>query len=282
MDVVGAGGEEGDVAQKRVRGLNQTVEAALSEAQLFHKHLGLLGLHVHDVLFKLGGYRQHCGALLLGQRGDRQKLGVVAVVGHAVLVEVGRVDDGLGGEQAAVLEDVLVLVGEGEGARGLALRQVLEQLFAHVGLVLILFVAALEVLFCLLQTALDDLDIGQNQFEIQALGVGSGVGRLGEEDGVVKAANHVDQRVGLADVLQNRVAAARALAHAGHVHKVDGSGRILLGLVILRQPVKPLVGDLGLADVGLVGRSVAAGLRLGACECVIQRRLAHRGKTHDT
>ena len=91
------------------------------------------------------------------------------------------------------------------------------------------------------------------------------------------------QGVGLADGLQQGVALAAAVADARHVHKVDGGGRILFGMIVLRQPVQPLVGDLGRAQVGL-GRcvGVAAGLRARPGKRVEQSALAHVGQAYDT
>ncbi len=128
---------------------------------------------------------------------------------------------------------------------------------------LIFLVAGLEIFPGFFQAALHDLNVGQDQLQLQGLCVGAGVCGIGEEGGVVKAADHVDQSVHLTDVLQNRISAARPLAHACHVHEVDAGGGVLLGLIVFGQPVQPLVGHFGLTDVGLGGGAhVAAGLRL--------------------
>ena len=89
------------------------------------------------------------------------------VGGHAVLVHVRGVDHGLDGQQAAVGQDVLILVGKVEVARGLLLLEVRDQRLAHLDLPLELFVAALCVFLRAVEAALDDLDVGEDQLELK-------------------------------------------------------------------------------------------------------------------
>ncbi len=124
-------GEGGDIAQQVIAGLNEAIQAPLGEPQLRHEHLGLLGLHAGDVLLELGGNRQHGGVLLGSQRGQRLEVIVILPVGHAVLAEVGHVDNGLDAEETAVLQNVMIGLGEGEEAGGLAVGQVSDELLAH-------------------------------------------------------------------------------------------------------------------------------------------------------
>ena len=80
---------------------------------------------------------------------------------------------------------------------------------------------------------------------------------------VVKAADHVDDGVRLADVGQELVAQALALAgaldKAGDVHELDDRRGLLLGLIHLRQLVQPLVRHGHHAHVGVDGAEGVVG-----------------------
>ena len=239
------------------------------------------GVELRDVLLKFGGHGQHRRAALGSEGGEGLEVLVAFETGHAALVEVRRVDHGLDGQQAPVDQNVLVLVGELEAARGLLALQMGEQGFAHLHLALVLLVAAFGVLFRALETALHDLHVREDELQIEGLRVAHGVGLFEKDAVVVEAAHDLDQRVDHADGLED-LAPLAAGGDARHVHELDRGGGVFLRVVVFGQPVEPLVRHLGGADVRLGGGvGIAAGLGLRAGQRVEQRRLADIRQTHD-
>ena len=179
--------------------------------------------------------------------------------------------------------DVFVVLGELKGRSGLSVGQMFQQRFAHLGFALILFVSALGVLLRLLQAALHQLDVRQDQLQIQRLRVAAGIGLLQKQLVVFKAAYHMHKRIHLPDGLQIGVAAAAALFDAHNVHEFDGSRRIFLRMIVVSQPVQPLVRHLSLADIRLYsGVGVAAGLRMGTGQRIEQRCFSNIGQSYDS
>ena len=96
----------------------------------------------------------------------------------------------------------------------------------------------------------------------------------------------MDNGVRAADVLEELVAEARAVARAldqsRDVHKFDDGGGLFLRLVHLRELVKPLVRHGDHAHVRLDGaEGVVGALRAGVGDGVEQCALAHVGQAHD-
>ena len=169
-------------------------------------------------------------------------------------------------------------------------RQCLE----HLGLMEELLIA-LGGLRGLLYTAVDHLQVRHDQLQVDGLDVAQGVhgdvlaciGHHVHDVLVVKASDHMDDGVRAADVLQELVAQAGALAGAlyqtGDVHELDDGGRLFVRLVHLRQLVQPLIRHSHHAHIGLDGAEGVVGA-FGACvgNGVEQGALAHVGQTHDT
>ena len=104
---------------------------------------------------------------------------------------------------------------------------------------------------------------------------------------VIKAADHVDDGVGHADVAQKLVAQALApggaLHQSGDVHELDDGGGGLFGVIHLRQLVQPVVGHGHHAHVGVDGaEGIVGALRAGVGDGVEQGRFANIRKTHNT
>ena len=104
---------------------------------------------------------------------------------------------------------------------------------------------------------------------------------------VVKAAHHMDDGVGHADVAQKFVAQALALAgsldQTGNIHELNDRRGGFLRVVHLRQLVQPVVGDSHHAHIGVDGaEGVVGALRAGVGDGVEQGALPHIGQTHDT
>ena len=74
---------------------------------------------------------------------------------------------------------------------------------------------------------------------------------------VDKAAHDMHNGVHLADIGEELISQALALAGAAHqpgdVHKFNGCGRVFFRMVHLRELVQPLVGDRHHADIRLNG-----------------------------
>lgn len=104
--------------------------------------------------------------------------------------------------------------------------------------------------------------------------------------GIIEAANHLEDGIDSADVRQERVTqtgSGRGTAgETGNIVHGQVGGNLRLGLVVLAEPVEPLIGndDTGLLGVngGIweIGRVTEGGLGDGLEEC----RLADIGKTN--
>ena len=141
----------------------------------------------------------------------------------------------------------------------------------------------------LLHPAVHHLQVRHDELQVNGLNVPPGVrGALHVDDVlVVKAADHVDHRVGLPDVGQELVAQPLApagpLHQARDVHELDHRRGLLVRLVHLRQPVQPPVGHRHHAHVGVYGaEGVVGALRPGAGNGVEQGGLAHVGQPYDS
>ena len=109
-----AGGEEGDQPQQGVAGANEPVQTGLRNAQLLQELLFLLRLQLGDLRLQLGAHGNDLGPLPGGQIGHQLIVGVVLVVGKAVLIQVGGVDDGLEGQKLRGGDQFGVLLAAGK------------------------------------------------------------------------------------------------------------------------------------------------------------------------
>ena len=141
----------------------------------------------------------------------------------------------------------------------------------------------------LLHPALDHLQVRHHQLHVDDVDVPPGVrAALHVNDVlVVKAADHVDDGVGLPDVGQELVAQALPLGGPLHqardVHKLNDCRGGLLGLIDLSQLIQPLIGDGDHAHVGVDGAEGVVGrFRPGVGDGVKQGALAHVGQAHDS
>ena len=153
----------------------------------------------------------------------------------------------------------------------------------------------IQLLVCLgglagaLQTALQMLDVREDQLEVDGLDVARGIDRALDMDDVIiiKAAHDVDDRVHLADVGQELVAQALALARAAHqtrdIHKLDHRRGGLFRVVQVGQRLEPLIRHGDHADVGVDrAEGVVGALRARLGDRIEQSGLADVGKPHDT
>ncbi len=175
-------------------------------------------------------------------------------------MHVGHEHRRFGGDQAQRLQQRAFLVAELQRAhrpalvqRGLDFREDLHQLGR------LLVVAGLGRLGIALQALVDGAQVGQAQLGLDHLDVGNRVDLAGHVDDVrvVEAAHHVDDGIGLANVRQELVAQAFALARTGHqardIDKLDNGRHDAFGLDDGRQLRQPRIGQFDDADVRLDG-----------------------------
>ena len=152
-----------------------------------------------------------------------------------------------------------------------------------------LLVAALRLLLGLVDPLLDGVEVREDELGRHDLDVPDRVDRAHRVDdvGILEAAHDVDDRVHLADVREELVAEALALAgagdEAGDVHELDRRGDDDPGLRDLLQDREAVVGHRHDPDVGIDGAERIVG-RLGlprAGEGVEEGGLAHVGEPDD-
>jgi hypothetical protein len=173
-------------------------------------------------------------------------------------------------------------------ARQPALLEGGEQVFERRQLALGRLVAAARRLARLVDAALDELQVAEDELRLDEIHVGPGVDGLAHVGDlrVGEHADHVRDGVDPADVGEEAVAetlaAAGALRQAGDVDDVDGRVDLAGRLEHLVEAVQPRVGHRDHADVGLGRRvGVGGGRRVGVGEGVEQGRLADVGQADD-
>ena len=152
-----------------------------------------------------------------------------------------------------------------------------------------LLVAALHGLLGLVDAPLHHLDVRHDQLQVDDVNVPDGVGgafHMGDVT-VVKAAHHMDDGVGGADVGQELV--AKTLAFGGTLHQScnvhefnDGRGGFL-GLMEVAEPVQALIRNGHYAHIGVDGAEGVVICRYtGVGNGIKKGRLAHIGQTDNS
>ena len=130
--------------------------------------------------------------------------------------------------------------------RGLLRFQVRHQTAEEVRFGQILPVALCELLAAV-DAAREYLHVGEDKLEVNRDNIVRRVERSGNVDDVfvLKAAHDMDDGVHLANVCQKLVAKPLAPGRAAHepgdIHELNDGGRVLFGVVHLRQHVEPFV-----------------------------------------
>ena len=262
--------------------LYQPVEAALFKAHVLEEHLLVLRVELGDFLLGLGADDQHLRTLGLGDcthlLHQRQRAFILA---HVALGDVGGVNDFFHRQQKPALGHFQQLFGKGGGAGGLALVHVGKKDIGALQLVLKLLFAVAHQMRGLFAAAGDGFDIGENQLGLDGVDIAGGIDAAIHMDDVfiLKAAHHMDDGVHLADVGEELVAqalaVARALDQAGDVHEFQRGRGVFFGVVHLREHVQPFVRHGDHAGVRLDGaKRVIRRLRARAGDGVKQRALA--------
>ena len=235
----------------------QLVQPRLGLPALVQHFGGLVGLELDELGLELR-VEEHG----LGRRHELAQPRPPRLVAHSGVVHVEHVDDGLGGHELEGAQRAVVDPGPGGGARGHgggqhgALLQDLQRRargVQHRGVGL----PAAHLLLQARDRLLQGLDIGQHELGGDGLDV---VGRLDppvhvHDVGVVEGARDHADGVGLADIGQELVAQALALAGPAHdpgdVDEGDGRGHHPGAVEHLGQLLQAGVGQRDDADVRL-------------------------------
>ena len=196
---------------------NQAVHARLLKAQVVEEHAAfLIGFELGDVGFGRGGQVQHARALF-GGHGAHLFNPVVAGLCRG-LFNVAHVHHGLVGQQLVVVDPCGLFFGSVKAAHRLSLLEVLFEALAHFYLAHRLTGSALGGLARAVQALLEGFEVLELQLKINRFLVAERIHATVDVNNVVvfKAAQHVQNRVALANVAQKLVAEALALARALH------------------------------------------------------------------
>ena len=170
----------------------------------------------------------------------------------------------------------------------------LRQRLEHLHLMKELLVA-LGGLLGFVNTALDHVQIRHDQLHIDGLNiphgiyghVGAGVRHHVHNVFIVKATDHMDDGIGLANIGQELVAKARTLTGAlhqtGDVHELDDRRGLFVRLIDLCQLVQPCIRHCYHAHVGVNGaEGVVGAFSTSVGDGVEQGGLANIRQSHDT
>ena len=287
--LVGTGREERLQIQQFIGRFNQTRHARLLQADLFEEHLALLVLvQLGDVGLGSCGDDQHLGPLV--GNGGLDGPGMFVTRHGALLIDVADVEHRFVGQQVQVGDQLAVLFLElhGPGAQpllqdGLVLQQDLHRTFG------LLVPAHDSLLLGLGKAVLDGFEVLELQLGIDDTLVAHRVDRTIDMGNVIvlETTEHMNNGVRVADVGQKLVAqplAFRGTFHqSGDIDDLDGGGHHPLGIVDLREPNKPLIGNGDDAHVGFdrTERKIRR-LRLSVGQAVEKGRFTHVGQPHDT
>ncbi|MPM18813.1 hypothetical protein SDC9_65229 [bioreactor metagenome] len=195
------------------------------------------------------------------------------VIGKAVLVKIGGVDDRLDGEKLRRCDDGLILLVAGETAGGFSLVQMRKQSFEHLRLMEVPFIS-FRRFDGFVDPALHHLHVGKDELQLDDFNVPQRICSALHVDDVfiVEAAHHMNHSGRLPDIGQKFVAKSLSLGSALHqardVHKFHHGGGSFLGVIKFREPCEPQVGDRHHTHIGIDGaerivRALGAGARDG-------------------
>ncbi len=213
----------------------------------------------------------------------------VGIVLEPPFFDIGDVKHRFGRDQEELAQVDLLLLGKVERAHRPAFVQLRHAFFQHADQQFgLLVTAGLGLLAVAVEGLFDGCHVGQRQFRIDHLDVMQGIDLAGDVHHVVvgKAAHHVHHGVRLADIGEELVAQAFALAgtgdQAGDIDELDDGGLDLLRLDDGREGRKPLVGHFDDADVGLDGtEGVILRRNAGLGQGVEEGGLADVGQSDD-
>ena len=272
-------------AEQAVARSNHAVQAGLFDAEGIQELPALSLVEFGDFRFDPIADRHHWSALLGGNGSHLVEQGVVV---EAVLGDVGDVQHRLGGQQVQFAQPGAGVAVQGQRAhRGAGL-----QAFAHLpkqchegdGIL----VPGARHAADAVGGPLHGVEVGQGEFGVDDLDVigGRHLARHVHDVAVPKAAHHVGDGMGLANVGQELVAEPLALGgagdQAGDIDEFHGGGHHLGGLDDIGDAVQARVrhrDDAGVGINGAEGEVLRVDARPG--EGVEQGGLAHVGQADD-
>ena len=215
------------------------------------------------------------------------------IVGEAVFIQVGGINDGLEGKQLSGGDDRPLILIAVKRPGGVAVVEPIPEPGKQLSLLKELLVP-LGGGLGLLDPPLHHLDVGHDKLDVNGGDVPHRVHRDVEAGVlyyvhnvlVVEATHHMDDGGALPDVSQELVAQARALAgplhQASNVHKLNDGRGGFLGGVELAEPVQTAVGHRHHPHVGVDGAErIVGALGAGVGDGVKQSGLAHVGQPHN-
>ena len=208
---------------------------------------------------------------------------------YLVFTEVCGVDCLAERQKVARCDHGGIVVRALERACEVALVHIVAQCGKDVCFVVEALVAALGVFLRLVNAAVDHFQVCHNELGVDDFNVAQRVGRALDvgDVGVFKTAHDMDNRVAAADVGQELVAQTFALRCALHetcnVDKLnDGRGE-LLRVMLVAQPLEPLVRHGHDADVGVDGaEGVVVRRDAGVGDGIEKRGFADIRQANDT
>ncbi|KGD42250.1 hypothetical protein DO70_6530 [Burkholderia pseudomallei] len=261
------------------------------EARLVHAHVGeerfLVGIvEIGDLRLDRRAHRDDRRLLAFRVPAHRVEMRIVL---EAVFLHVRDVHRRLRGDQAERLEERLLVVGQIEPAHGLALVEVRARLVEHRDeLRRFLVVARFRRLRIAGERLLDGAEVGERELGVDDFDVVERAHLAGDVDDVLvlEAAHDVRDRIGFADVREELVAEALALARAGDeardVDEFDDGRHDALGLDDFGERLQACVRHLDDADVRLDrAERIVLGGDAGLRQRVEQGGLADVGQADD-
>ena len=270
------------------------VEPGLTEPHLVEKELAVVRLHLQQLGLERAANR-YDGLTVLelscigGYRLAQRSRPLVLSVRQVGLPHVRHVQHGLGREELEALQDRQVVLGHVRRAYRLSRLERSERLLEHSLLADRILLAGLGLLVDLVQATLDGVEVRQSQLGLDDIPIARriDVAKHVRDVLVIEAAQHVGDRIDLANIAQKLVAQSltlgRALDKTRDVNELDHRRNSSLRLGQLVDPIEADVGDFDRADVRLDGAEriiLRRGPRSG--QGVEERRLPDVRKADDS
>ena len=271
--------EERNQPQQFVGGADQPHQAALRKA-VTRQELRRIGVaHLCQLCFHFAADRSGCG---VRPRGNFRQL----IFAHsffqffpqfARLADIEHVEDWLLAQKHKAAQALLILGRHLHFAERLFHSQMsigpLEQLKFFFELRRL---HLLQIFFQALQAFLDLSKIADHQVELDVLDIAQRIDRADMRNGrIVEGADHMGKRVHLAKVRRIGRILERLLSNGPDIDVLDRSVRQLFRIVERGQPIKPVVRNLGDANVSLARVRVCLLREMGLGQNTKQRCLAY-------